>query len=157
LSGASNDITLTNSAAVEAVTNISLSSAGNTGTYEDIRISFDKVSNEKNVTGYRVFLVPTDKVEDFKVSFANKASSENYTAISLDKNTSNAFSLDLMNDVYGKKINTSTYYHAVVMTLTKLGDSYNVLSEPSPQFKLPAKKDDIPTEEVKSAPSDAQL
>ncbi|MFB7156935.1 stalk domain-containing protein [Lysinibacillus sp. NPDC056232] len=156
LSDASNEITLTNSAAVEAVTKVSLSNVGNTGTYKDIRISFNKGSNENNVTGYRVFLVPTDKVEDFKVSFANKVSLENYTSISLDINTISEYSLDLMNDVYGKEINTSTYYHAVVMTLAKMGDSYNILSEPSPQFKLQAKKDNTPPEEVKPAPSDTQ-
>lgn len=156
LSTASNEITLTNSAAVEAVTKVSLSNVGNTGTYKDIRISFNKGSNENNVLGYRVFLVPTDKVEDFKVAFANKISLENYTSISLDINTISEYSLDLMNDVYGKEINTSTYYHAVVMTLAKMGDSYNILSEPSPQFKLQAKTDNTPPEEVKPAPSDTQ-
>lgn len=156
LSGASNDITLTNSAAVEAVTNVSLSSAGNTGTYEDIRISFDKVGNENNVTEYRVFLIPSKDVGNFKLSDANNGNPQNYTSFKPNENTKSA-SIK-MYDAFGTKINTDTTYQAVVMTVAKSGNgSLNMLSLPSTQFILQPIQADPPSDEVKSVPSDTQL
>lgn len=153
LSGASNEIKLTNSAAVEAVTNVNLSIQGNTGTYEDILINFNKVSNEKNVTEYRVFLIPSNKVGDFKLSDANKVNSQNYTLFRLNDITSGA-SIKMF-DIYGDKIKPDTTYQAVVMTVANNG-SLNILSEPSNQIVLPPKKVDAPTEVVKSPPSETQ-
>ncbi|MGE7946557.1 stalk domain-containing protein [Lysinibacillus sp. NPDC093688] len=156
LSGASNDITLTNSAAVEAVTNVSLSTAGNTGTYEDIRISFDKVSNENNVTEYRVFLIQSKDVANFKLSDANNVNPQNYTSFKSNENTKGA-SINMF-DAFGTKINTDTTYQAVVMTVAKSGNgSLNVLSLLSTQFILQPKQVDPPSEGVKSAPSDTKL
>ncbi|MEB2299397.1 copper amine oxidase N-terminal domain-containing protein [Lysinibacillus xylanilyticus] len=156
LSGASNDITLANSAAVEAVTNVNLSAAGNTGTYEDIRISFDKVGNENNVTEYRVFLIQSKDVGNFKLSDANNVNPQNYTSFKLNENTKGA-SIKMF-DAFGTKINTDTTYQAVVMTVAKSGNgSLNMLSLPSTQFILQPKQVDPPTEEVKSAPSDTKL
>ncbi|MFJ5566308.1 stalk domain-containing protein [Lysinibacillus xylanilyticus] len=154
LSGASNEIKLTNSAAVEAVTQVKLFTDGNTGTYSDFRISFNKANKENNVVGYRVFMVPSDKVEGFQLPFANLLDEKNYTSIQLNQNT-NGVSLASMNDVYGKEINTSTTYHAVIMTVSISGSS-NILSTPSNQLRLPPKKVDAPTEEVKPTPSDTQ-
>ncbi|MFE3576185.1 stalk domain-containing protein [Lysinibacillus sp. NPDC059133] len=154
LSSASNEVTLTNSAAVEAVTNVNLSTAGNTGTYSDFRISFNKANKENNVKEYRIFMVPSDKVEGFKLSFADLVVANNYTSIRSNDNTSGV-SLASMNDVYGNEINTSITYHAVIMTVANSGSS-NVLSIPSNQLRLSPKNADTPTEEVKSAPSDTQ-
>ncbi|MFJ8512067.1 stalk domain-containing protein [Lysinibacillus xylanilyticus] len=154
LSGASNEIKLTNSAVVEAVTQVSLFTDGNTGTYSDFRISFNKANKENNVKEYRVFMVPSDKVEGFKLSFADLVDKNNYTSIQLNQNT-NGVSLASMNDVYGNEINTSFTYHAVIMTVANSG-SPNVLSLPSNQFRLPPKKVDAPTEEVKLTPSGTQ-
>ncbi|MFJ7182757.1 stalk domain-containing protein [Lysinibacillus xylanilyticus] len=154
LSGASNEIKLTNSAVVEAVTQVRLFTDGNTGTYSDFRISFNKANKENNVVGYRVFMVPSDKVEGFKLSFADLVDEKNYTSIQLNQNT-NGVSLASMNDVYGNEINTSFNYHAVIMTVANSGSS-NVLSLPSNQFRLSPKKVDIPTEEIKPTPSVTQ-
>ncbi|MGE7688775.1 stalk domain-containing protein [Lysinibacillus sp. NPDC097214] len=156
LSGTSNDITLTNSAAVEAVTNVSLSSARNTGTYEDIRISFDKVGNENNVSEYRVFLIQSKDVANFKLSDANNVNPQNYTSFKSNENTKGA-SINMF-DAFGTKINTDTTYQAVVMTVAKSGSgSLNMLSLPSTQFILQSKQVDPPSEEAKSAPSDTKL
>ncbi|MFJ7887610.1 stalk domain-containing protein [Lysinibacillus xylanilyticus] len=154
LSGASNEIKLINSAVVEAVTQVKLFTDGNTGTYSDFRISFNKANKENNVKEYRVFMVPSDKVEGFKSSYAELVNEKNYTSIQLNQNT-NGVSLASMNDVYGNEINTSFNYHAVIMTVANSGSS-NVLSLPSNQFRLSPKKVDIPTEEVKPTPSVTQ-
>ncbi|MGE7908578.1 stalk domain-containing protein [Lysinibacillus xylanilyticus] len=154
LSGASNEIKLTNSAGVEAVTQVKLFTDGNTGTYSDFRISFNKANKENNVKEYRVFMVPSDKVEGFKLFYAETVNEKNYTSIQLNQNT-NGVSLASMNDVYGNEINTSFNYHAVIMTVANSGSS-NVLSLPSNQFRLSPKKVDIPTEEIKPTPSVTQ-
>ncbi|MFF2793281.1 stalk domain-containing protein [Lysinibacillus xylanilyticus] len=154
LSGASNEIKLTNSAGVEAVTQVKLFTDGNTGTYSDFRISFNKANKENNVKEYRVFMVPSDKVEGFKLLYAETVNEKNYTSIQLNQNT-NGVSLASMNDVYGNEINTSFNYHAVIMTVANSGSS-NVLSLPSNQFRLSPKKVDIPTEEIKPTPSVTQ-
>jgi len=154
LSGASNEIKITNSAGVEAVTQVKLFTDGNTGTYSDFRISFNKANKENNVKEYRVFMVPSDKVEGFKLFYAETVNEMNYTSIQLNQNT-NGVSLASMNDVYGNEINTSFNYHAVIMTVANSGSS-NVLSLPSNQFRLSPKKVDIPTEEIKPTTSVTQ-
>ncbi|WP_285860497.1 copper amine oxidase N-terminal domain-containing protein [Paenibacillus lutimineralis] len=142
LSAASNEITLTNTAAVEAATNVRLSTEGNTGTYSDIRVSFNKPRDERNVAEYRVFMVPSIKVSEFNVAFAGRVSSENYKSILSGQNT-NGVSLELQRDAYGGTINTDTYYQAVVMTVASTNSgSPNILSDPSVQFRLPSKPDD---------------
>ncbi|MCY9547876.1 copper amine oxidase N-terminal domain-containing protein [Lysinibacillus xylanilyticus] len=155
LSGASNEIKLINSGAVEAVTNVNLSTTGNTGTYEDIRISFDKVSNEKNVTEYRVFLIPSNKVENFKLSDANKVNPQNYNSFNVSDNTKGA-SIKIF-DINGMNIEPKITYQAVVMTVTNSGnENLNILSVPSNQIVLQTKQNDTPTEQVKPVSSDTQ-
>ncbi|QPQ31637.1 copper amine oxidase N-terminal domain-containing protein [Lysinibacillus sp. JNUCC 51] len=155
LSSASNEIKLTNSGAVEAVTNVNLSTTGNTGTYEDIRISFDKVSNEKNVTEYRVFLIPSNEVRNFKLSDANKVNPQNYNSFNVSDNTKGASIKNF--DINGMSIDPKITYQAVVMTVNNSGnENLNILSVPSNQIVLPPKKVDAPTEEVKPTPSVTQ-
>ncbi len=143
LSAASNEITLANTAAVEAVTNVSLSTEGNTGTYSDIRISFYKANNENNVAEYRVFLVPSGRVNEINVPFANGIIPRNYTSISPGQNIVGA-PLKLQYDAFGAEINTITTYHAVIMTVANKSGVPNQLSNPSGQYVLPSKQDDTP-------------
>ncbi|WP_433596121.1 stalk domain-containing protein [Lysinibacillus xylanilyticus] len=155
LSGASNEIKLTNSGAVEAVTNVNLSTTGNTGTYEDIRISFDKVSNEKNVTEYRVFLIPSNEVNNFKLSDANKVNPQNYNSFNVRDNTKGASIKNF--DINGMNIDPKITYQAVVMTVTNSGnENLNILSVASNQIVLQTKQNDTPTEQVKPVSSDTQ-
>ncbi|MFJ7732128.1 stalk domain-containing protein [Lysinibacillus sp. NPDC097231] len=150
LSNASNEITLTNTAPVEeveAVTNVSLSINGNTGTYEDFRISFNKANKENNVEEYRVFLIPSEEITDFILSFGNGGTSSNYTSIK--KTGGNIIGESLSPNATGSQINTDITYKAVVMTVAKSGNSK--LSQPSNPLKL--EKDDTSIEGKNSDPS----
>lgn len=148
LSSASNELTLTNGSAVEAVSNVTLTTDGNTGTFRDIRVSFNKVSNETNVAEYRVFLIPAGEVKNFSLGYANGVSSANYTSTAPNGYNISGLALSSSNDAYGNAINTSTTYNAMVLTVAKAGKVSNELSAPSNQLQLTPNPDDITVQVV---------
>lgn len=135
LSSGSASITLTDSSAVQAVSGLSVTTNGNTGTFGDIKVSFTK-PNEKNIKEYRILVIPTGQADNYSVDQANKLHSDNYTSVPAETNSSTV-AVTASGDVYGAPVNTSNpYYQIRVLTVAKAGDQNNVLSEPSGQVKV---------------------
>lgn len=136
LSSASPSITLTDSSAVQAVSGLSVTTSGNTGTFGDIKVSFIKPNNDINISEYRILIIPTGQADNYSLDQASKLHRDNYTSVPAGANSSSV-AVTTSSDVYGNPVNTSNpYYQIRVLTVAKTGVQNNVLSASSDQVKV---------------------
>lgn len=137
LSNVSSSITLTNQASVGAVTNLQVSDVKDFGDGRDLRISFNKASDESRINSYRIFVVRAEDYQNFNLETAIRVNISNYTQ--LNKTGSN-FSRELSStsrDVNGNLIRNGVSYRVFVMSVINNGTTGgNVLSAASSAITL---------------------
>lgn len=131
LSSGSASITLsTGNATVPSITQVT--DIADYGDGRDLRVSFNKVSNESNIHSYRVFVVKDSNYNSFNLSKANAVSSYNYTHVNKTGNNINNLTLASgAKDVDGATIRSGVYYRVFVMAVDNNNPNNNVLSAPS--------------------------
>ena len=121
LSSGSSSITLsTGTATVPSITQVT--DISDYGDGRDLRVSFNKVSNESGIHSYRVFVVKDSNYNSFNLSKANTASSYNYYT-HVNKTGNNINNLTLASgarDVDGATIRSGVYYRVFVMAVDKI-------------------------------------
>ncbi|MGE7825939.1 stalk domain-containing protein [Paenibacillus sp. NPDC093718] len=137
LSSGSSSITLsTGNSTVPFITQVT--DIADFGDGRDLRVSFNKVSNESNIHSYRVFVVKDSNYNSFNLSKANTASSYNYYT-HVNKTGNNINNLTLASgarDVDGATIRSGVYYRVFVMAFDNNNANNNVLSAPSSSIIL---------------------
>lgn len=131
LSSGSSSITLsTGNATVPSITQVT--DISDYGDGRDLRVSFNKVSDESNIHSYRVFVVKDSNYNSFNLSKANGVSSYNYTQVNKTGNNINNLTLASgARDVDGATIRSGVYYRVFVMAVNNNNSNNNVLSAPS--------------------------
>ncbi|WP_456289475.1 copper amine oxidase N-terminal domain-containing protein [Paenibacillus sp. AK002] len=137
LSSGSASITLsTGNTTVPFITQVT--DIGDAGDGRDLRVSFNKVSNESSIHSYRVFVVKDSNYSSFNLSRANTASSYNYYT-HVNKTGNNITNLTLSSgarDVDGATIRNGVHYRVFVMAVDNNNANNNVLSAPSSSIIL---------------------
>lgn len=137
LSSGSTSITLnTGNATVPTITQVT--DISDFGDGRDLRVSFNKVSNEATIHSYRVFVVKDSNYSSFNLSKANTASNYNYyTHVNKTGNNINNLTLSSgAKDVDGATIRNGVYYRVFVMAVDNNNSNNNVLSAPSSSILL---------------------
>lgn len=136
LSSGSSSITLNmGTATVPSITQVT--DISDYGDGRDLRVSFNKVSNESNIHSYRVFVVKDSNYSSFNLSKANAVSSYNYTQVNKTGNNINNLTLASgARDVDGATIRNGVYYRVFVMAVDYNNSNNNVLSAPSSSIIL---------------------
>jgi len=136
LSSGSASITLsTGNATVPSITQVT--DISDYGDGRDLRVSFNKVSNESNIHSYRVFVVKDSNYSSFNLSKANAVSSYNYTQVNKTGNNINNLTLASgARDIDGATIRNGVYYRVFVMAVDNNNSNNNVLSAPSSSIIL---------------------
>jgi len=136
LSAGSSSITLnTGSATAPTVTQVT--DISDYGDGRDLRISFNKVSDESNIDSYRVLVVKDSNYSSFSLSKAINVSSYNSTYVAKTGNNINNLTLASgAKDVDGDTIRNGVYYRVFVMAVNKNNYNNNVLSAPSSSILL---------------------
>lgn len=119
LSPASSPITLRDNSVATAVTGLSAVVDGNTGIFSDILISFNRLSNEKNVLNYRVLIVPSLLSDNFLVENAKNA--KEFTVVPTSGETVINTKLTNIKDAYNQDIDTTKSYQVFVLTVGQNG------------------------------------
>lgn len=143
LSNGSSSITLSDSSVVQAVTGLSASISGNTGTFGDIKVSFTRPSNENNISEYRILVIPSSQARNYSIDEANQLSSRNYTSVAVGSNT-NGVTVVSDRDVNGSPLNYNTSYNIKILSVAKDNARNNVLSGISNQVDVLPKPENVP-------------
>ncbi|MCQ4087606.1 copper amine oxidase N-terminal domain-containing protein [Saccharibacillus sp. JS10] len=137
LSTASPSITLTTAGSDVSATAVAASDVSDYGDGRDLRVAFNKASNEALVNQYRVLVVKDSKAAAFTVNNANSVASANFTPIT--KNGSNIAQTlpNTARDTDGDPIRNGTAYRVFVLTIgSGTSSSTNVLSGASQAITL---------------------
>ncbi|MCM3339317.1 copper amine oxidase N-terminal domain-containing protein [Paenibacillus sp. MER TA 81-3] len=135
LSTASDTITLSNNNIVSGVTNVTASDVSDYNDGRDLRVSFNRASDESDISQYRIMVVKASNANRFDLSAANNVSSYNYTAVS---KTGGNISLALNSnarDVDGSSIRNGVSYQVFVLSVGR-GSYNNALSSSSGTITL---------------------
>ncbi|WP_234405492.1 copper amine oxidase N-terminal domain-containing protein [Paenibacillus sp. IHBB 10380] len=135
LSGASSPITLTNNSSVKAVTNVSATDVSDYNDGRDLSVSFNRVSDESNISHYRVMVVPSGYASSFNLSAANGVNSSNYTQVNRAGRDISQVLASNATDIYGSLIRNSESYRVFVLSVGN-GSSGNALSGASSPITL---------------------
>ncbi|MFB8377949.1 stalk domain-containing protein [Paenibacillus taichungensis] len=129
LSSYSSQITLTANAAVTAPSNVVATDIGDNGNGSDLRVTFNRSTDETNVSHYRVFVVKSTNTS-FNLTSANSVSSANYKYVS--KNGNNQ-TVNFTNEktVDGSDIVNGVGYRVYVMAVNNNASLANALSSGS--------------------------
>ncbi|WP_405155179.1 stalk domain-containing protein [Paenibacillus sp. FSL K6-0108] len=129
LSSYSSQITLTANAAVTAPSNVVATDIGDNGNGSDLRVTFNRSTDETNVNHYRVFVVKSTNTS-FNLTSANSVSSANYKYVS--KNGNNQ-TVNFTNEktVDGSDIVNGVGYRVYVMAVNNNASLANALSSGS--------------------------
>ncbi|WP_055106960.1 copper amine oxidase N-terminal domain-containing protein [Paenibacillus ihumii] len=138
LSSPSYPITLLNNYSVGKVSNLNVSDVSDYNDGRDLLVSFNRASDESNLSHYRVLVVKASNAGSFNLSKANAVKSGNYTQINKGSNSyvSQALSSNAR-DVDGATIRNGVSYRVFVLSVG--GGSYsgnNVLSDASSAITL---------------------
>lgn len=137
LSDASTSIVLTNNFSVGTVSGLTVEDTGDRGDGRDLKVTFNRVSEESNISGYRVFAVKASK--SLTVSQASSLGSGYYTAVSKSGSTNpltNVLNSGML-DTDGDRIQNNIPYRIYVLSVGS--GSYagsNALSDPSASITL---------------------
>ncbi|MGO4532328.1 copper amine oxidase N-terminal domain-containing protein [Paenibacillus sp. 2TAF8] len=135
LSSSSSVLRLTSNSIAGVATNLSVTDVADNGNGSDLRVSFNKATNESNVSHYRVFVVPANNVGSFNLNAAN--SSNYYTQVN---KTGGNLTVTLQRDTRdtnGNFIVNGLAYRVFVLSVNNNGNwSQNALSSSSAQITL---------------------
>ncbi|OWR31121.1 copper amine oxidase [Saccharibacillus sp. O23] len=137
LSAASASVTLSLSGSDVSATNVSTSDVNDYGDGRDLRVTFDRATNESAVSQYRIMVVKDSKASAFNINSANSLPSANYTAV--NKNGSNIVQTlsASARDTDGDLIRNGTAYRVYVLTVgAGTSTSTNILSSVSQPITL---------------------
>ncbi|WP_309119422.1 copper amine oxidase N-terminal domain-containing protein [Paenibacillus sp.] len=137
LSSASAAITLTNNS-VSPATNVTVNDVNDTGTGQDLKVTFAKAADEGRVQYYRIFVVRSGNAGSFTLSTANAiAHPEYYTTVYKTGGDLSQVLSSQARDVNGAYIQNGVSYRVFVLSVG--GGSYNgtnALSAASPEITL---------------------
>lgn len=137
LSVASASITLVNKG-ISNISNLSVSDVNDFNNGLDLRVDFTRISNESNLSHYRIYIVREANASSFTLSSANAVTNSNYYTIIpvTGSNVSRILSAD-SRDVSGALIQNGVSYRAFVMSVgTGNLSGTNVLSAASSAITL---------------------
>lgn len=135
LSWYSQEITLSDNAQAQAVSGLYAQLEGNSGTYRDILVNFNKLANESNVAEYRIMAVPQANAGSFRLADANDVrSADRYTSVT-PFGSNVRIPLQTSKDVWGNELTTDTTYQFFVLTVAQRGGT-NALSQASNGIRL---------------------
>ncbi|MHA7583436.1 stalk domain-containing protein [Paenibacillus vandeheii] len=129
LSSYSSQITLTANAAVTAPSNVAATDIGDNGNGSDLRVTFNRSTDETNVNHYRVFVVKSGT--SFNLASANAVGSANYTYVSKNGNNQTVNLLSNAKTVDNSAIGNGVAYQVYVMAVNNNGSLANALSSSS--------------------------
>lgn len=137
LSYGSSTITLGSNYKVDEVSNLRVQDTGDHNNAQDLRVSFNRASNESDIGHYRIFVVKEEKMGSFTESVANSVSSSRYTRV--NKNGYN-HELNLAadaRDTDDELIRNDVKYRVFVLSVSNSGNqNYNNLSSASSSITL---------------------
>ncbi|RCX18222.1 copper amine oxidase-like protein [Fontibacillus phaseoli] len=136
LSSASSAITLLNNYSVGSISNLYISDVNDYNDGRDLLVSFDRASDESNISYYRILVVKASKSGSFTLAKANDVDSRNYTQVNTGGNFSKVLSSSTR-DVDGDLIRNGVSYRVFVLSVGRgsyAGD--NTLSRESSQIAL---------------------
>lgn len=134
LSSGSSSITLaTGSSSAPSIT--SVSDVSNYGDGRDLRINFNRQSDESSVGSYRIFVVKSSDYHNFNLNKAESVSSYNYTQVNKTGNNIQYTLSSGARDVDGSSIRNGVYYRVFVMSVGT-GNNSNKLSSASSEIIL---------------------
>ncbi|MGQ8874102.1 stalk domain-containing protein [Paenibacillus sp. TSA_86.1] len=135
LSASSSVLRLTSNNIAGVASNLSVTDVADNGNGSDLRVSFNRATNESTVSHYRVFVVPANNVGSFNLNAAN--ASNNYTQVN---KTGGNLSVTLSSnavDTNGYRIANYNAYRVFVLSVNSNGNwSQNALSSYSAQITL---------------------
>ncbi|MEK4664595.1 copper amine oxidase N-terminal domain-containing protein [Priestia sp. FSL H7-0729] len=127
LSSYSSQITLTTNTAVTAPTSVTATDIADNGDGRDLRVTFNRSSNETNIYHYRVFVVKTSNLGGFDLAEANRNS--NFKVVNKAGGSGNyTVTLDDTKATDGTNIRNDENYRIFVLAVSNSGNSSNVLS-----------------------------
>lgn len=129
LSSYSSQITLTANAAVTAPSNVAATDIGDNGNGSDLRVTFNRSTDETNVNHYRVFVVKSGT--SFNLASANAVGSANYTYVSKNGNNQTINLSSGAKTADGSNIVNGVAYQVYVMAVNNNGSLANALSSGS--------------------------
>ncbi|OMF61664.1 hypothetical protein BK141_21040 [Paenibacillus sp. FSL R5-0765] len=145
LSSASSVITLTSNSAVAVASNVNaiVKDQGQSGTPSDVTITFNKATNEANISNYRILIVPANQVSAFNTSSALGINS----FIEINKN--NAGSPVVLNgghrDINGSVLVAGQKYRVFVLSVSDSTSRVSNLSSASNEFNIFAQANAVQT------------
>ncbi|MBU5354742.1 copper amine oxidase N-terminal domain-containing protein [Paenibacillus barcinonensis] len=135
LSASSSVLRLTSNSNAGVASNLSVADIGDNGNGSDLRVTFNRASDESNISHYRVFVVPASYAGSFNLNSAN--SSNYYTQVN---KTGSNLSVTLQSgtrDTIGNLIVNGLPYRVFVLSVNNNGNwSQNALSSSSAQITL---------------------
>ncbi|QMV42443.1 copper amine oxidase N-terminal domain-containing protein [Cohnella cholangitidis] len=136
LSAGSASVTLGTSPQIPMIT--SVEDVDNNSDGRDLRVSFNKATDETRIGAYRVFVVRDYDYGSFNLTEANKLSSQYYYDVGRTGNSNYSVTLpSSMRDVKGQFIQNGVAYRIFVMGVSVNSNSYpNTLSGPSQTISL---------------------
>lgn len=136
LSAPSSTITLYSNGNVTAVTGVTASDVSDYGDGRDLRVTFNRASDESNIDSYRIMVVKSAYAGSFDLYDANNVSSYNYTTVSKSGYTLSQILASGARDVNGDVIKNGVSYRVFVLSVASNGYSSNALSSPSAAITL---------------------
>lgn len=136
ISSASGIVTLTSNSAVAVASNVNatVKDQGQSGTPSDVTITFNKATNETNISNYRILIVPANQVSGFNTSSALGINS----FIEINKN--NAGSPVVLNgghrDINGSALVAGQKYRVFVLSVSDSTSRASNLSLASNEFNI---------------------
>jgi len=134
LSSASSSVTLSpNTVTTPVITQVD--DINDYGDGRDLRVSFNKVSDESNISSYRIFVVRANNYSNFTLTKANSLSSSYYTQVNKTGYNITQLLSSGARDTDGYNIQNGVSYRVFVMAVAK-NSGNNVLSSASNAITL---------------------
>lgn len=134
LSSVSSDIILNNNTNVGTISNLSVSDVSDNNDGRDLQVSFNRASDEYNISHYRAFVVKSTKVNNFDLNKANN--SDYYTQINKTGYNITQTLNSGSRDTDGDYIRNGNSYRVFIMSVGNNSYSNNALSSYSSTITL---------------------
>ncbi|QLG36959.1 copper amine oxidase N-terminal domain-containing protein [Paenibacillus sp. E222] len=135
LSSSSTLLRLTTNSNAGVASNIGVADVSDYGDGRDLRVSFNRASDESNVSAYRVYVVRSGNAGSFTLSAAN--ASNNYYQVSKTGGNQSFTLPSSAVDTNGSRISNGVSYRVFVLSVSNSGNSsQNALSSYSSQITL---------------------
>ncbi|KGP78594.1 hypothetical protein P364_0128030 [Paenibacillus sp. MAEPY2] len=137
LSSSSTLLRLTTNSNAGVASNIGVADVSDNGDGRDLRVSFNRASDESNVSVYRVYVVRSGNAGSFTLSAAN--ASNNYYQVNKTGGNQSFTLPNYMVDTNGYTLSNNVSYRVFVLSVSTSGNSsQNALSSYSSQITLTA-------------------